>query len=100
MKDRTSITVDESTLERFNDEKGAFGADDMPNASADRFVNSLLDTLEAVESGHYDDLPDGLLVMRDADPETLEAIRESVENTEDRTDKIKWMLEELTGRHD
>ena len=49
--------VYEPTLERFNGHKADARADDMPELSADSFLNTLLDTYERVqEQGGY---PDG-----------------------------------------
>jgi hypothetical protein len=54
---QTTITVDESTLERFKATKRSLDAeqDGVPDHSADSFLNALLDTWEAAGDGYYTD---------------------------------------------
>lgn len=54
MGDKTTLSVDPSTLERFKDVKAEL--DDQqsaPDHTADSFLNALLDTWEAADDGYY-----------------------------------------------
>ena len=87
--------VYEPTLERFNGHKADARADDMPELSADSFLNTLLDTYERVqEQGGYpdggsSDLPDDL---RDQ----LDRIESAASTAEERTGSIENTLEGLS----
>jgi len=84
--------VYEPTLERFNEHKADARADDMPELSADSFLNTLLDTYEQVqEQGSYGgagsgEFPDGL---RDQ----LDRIESAASTAEERTGSIENTLE-------
>lgn len=115
----TTLSVNESTLERFKEQKG-WADDAQPNSpdhTADSFLNALLDTWERVgeiPEGGPEAITDALsdeevaiigteaavvddLAERIGDPDALEGIRASVETVETRTGRIERQLEELQG---
>jgi len=54
----TTISVDESTLERFHELKDEFDEQsDLPDHTANSFLSALLDTWEAAGDGYYSDPP-------------------------------------------
>jgi len=53
--DTHTLEADKSTIERFHDKRKETKNQHVPAMDADTFLNSLLDTLEAVEEGHYND---------------------------------------------
>jgi hypothetical protein len=58
MKDSQTENIDElrkETVERFHAKRKQIQTDHIPPMGNDSFLNSLLDTLEAVEQGYYND---------------------------------------------
>lgn len=93
---KTTITVQDETLERFKQLKSNATADDMPEQSADLFLQSLMDTWDGVEEGHYSDRE-----------ETLQVISEQLENMdlkqtsldeEHITETIKKRIDDLESQ--
>lgn len=66
MGDWTTLSIRDSTAQRFNQLKADTNEPDVPEMTADLFLNSLMDTLEAVEDGHYGEANDPL-TMSDVD---------------------------------
>jgi len=84
--DKTTLTVDQDTLDRFNDIKNQLDAEQsgVPDHSADTFLNALLDTWQAVEGGMYEEHVGD-----------LERLESSVQTIEERTGRLERMVEEL-----
>ena len=53
MGEWTTLSVRDGTRDRFNNLKSQMNEEHLPEMSADVFLNSLMDTLEAVEGGYY-----------------------------------------------
>lgn len=71
----TTISVDETTLERFNEKKAETKREHMPEMAANDFVQMLLDTLEKVQEHGYGD--------GESDPEDIpEEIRDQLQRIE------------------
>ena len=87
----TTITVQPDTLERFNELKAELGEAEpnVPEPSADGFLNSLMDTWEKVDDVGYGDIHnvenigDALghneVAILASDEYTAESLRESIE---------------------
>lgn len=92
---KTSITVDKSTLERFNRLRSEFTPDDYPDPSADEFLNNMMNAWErgdpTTDVGEDVILPSNGPDVDDVLAE-LEQTRELVEHVPDRT------ADELEGR--
>jgi hypothetical protein len=99
----TTISVDERTLERFNDKKAETKTDHTPELSADGFVNMLLDTLEKVEADGYGDgtdsvdgeVPDALADQLQRIETAATEARNAATTAEERTNSIQNTLEGL-----
>lgn len=99
---KTTITVQEDTLERFNRIKQE--ADDAepacPDTNADFFLGSLLDTWEKVEEvGYGGDSPEW---VTEGNVEVqplygLDDVLEAVRTIEERTGRIERTLEDITS---
>jgi len=53
--DTKTLDVDASTIERFHEKRKETKTQHVPAMDASTFLSSLLDTLEAVEEGYYND---------------------------------------------
>ena len=63
----TTITVEDSTLERFKQLKQELDdVQDAPDHTNETFLKCLMDTYEAVQDGHYGE-PDGPLTLSEVD---------------------------------
>jgi len=82
---KTSITVTDERLERFNRLKDEASEDGVPDLSADQFLASLMDTWDAVDRGHYSDAPD------------MDGVESALATIEERTGRIERQVEELGG---
>lgn len=97
MADKTTISVDESTLERFNRIREECQNDHTPPPTADGMLNSLMDEWEAGGPNDPRD-PEELTGDEPTRAEidaALERIESSVETVESRTGSIERSLEEL-----
>jgi len=108
--ERTTISVREQTLARFNDALSDINneRDSVPNHSADSFVSALLDTWAFVDDDYNDPSVEELtevlkeeLVVADNRGMELDTGRlfAAVETIEERTGRLEQMLEEMEGRH-
>ena len=78
MAETTTISVSESTLDRFKSVKSDLNdaQDSVPDHNADSFLNALLDTWEAAQDGYYDS---GRILPEDAVKELIEEFAVAVE---------------------
>lgn len=105
---KTSLTVTERTLERFNDAKETVDEQQasVPNHSADSFLNMLLDTFEAVNDEHYQDESKAEVIQEireelakiDTQQETLDGKKEIVNRIDDLENELTTRLENLQRR--
>jgi hypothetical protein len=114
---KTTLTVDESTHERFKKQKAALDdVQDAPDHTTDSFLNALMDTWEA--SGDpatlaevapaafaerlVEELPDsesgGKCVFGDVPEGGFEDLQEAIATVEERTGRIEKTLEDMGGR--
>jgi len=100
----TTITVDDTTLERFKKLKQELDdAQATPNHTADSFLSCLMDTYEAVEDGHYGE-PNDPLTLSEVD-EIADQLKEQIGNLafqgvllEDEADRIIKRIDDLESR--
>jgi hypothetical protein len=112
---QTTITVNESTLERFKQLKAELDAEqDAPDHTADSFLQGLLDTWEAAGDGYYSDpsaeeiaeqLKDELSMANEPGVEVdiaglidhIERLEETVKEATHAAQETQSQLEELQG---
>jgi len=105
---KTTITVQEDTLERFNQQKRALeGVQDGPDHNADSFLNALMDTWDASgDAGALaDEAPQAFadhLVEELPDTQQVESeiaqLRQGLSVVEERTGEIQRTLDDMSGR--
>lgn len=113
---QTTITIRKSTLKRFNDAKKDTKTSDVPELSADQFLNSLLDTAEKVEEQGYGEgetetervldaienqlhfaQATGAVRLPEEVCEQLDRIESAVSTAEERTGRVERLVEEFGG---
>jgi len=107
----TTITVKDSTLERFKRLKGELDdKQNAPNHTNESFLQSLMDTWEAADDGYYSDPSADNIVAEIKDQlDTLafqgalteaeaERLMNSLKTIEERTGRLEQQFEALEGR--
>jgi len=100
--EQTTITVTTSTLDRFNELRADLNDNqpDCPDHNADSFVNALLDTWEQYQGPDETDPESEVEIEADMQLvlAALEDIKSGVNTTEQRTNSIENMVEDMGGR--
>lgn len=105
--EKTTITIDGDTLDRFKERKDELddAQPDVPDHSANSFLNALLDTWERDDHdapvpvdlrGDGDDMPTGFEGLLEADKEDIEELKKMIDRVPERT--AERTADQLEGR--